>query len=140
MNLIFSYMSNLKFKKLQAIRESLLKMESNKYVQNYLGLLKQLEECEREVKEYAKTTGNEYKSDTMKVQVIQVYKKEYDYSILRKIAEPNQMAKIDSITTKTVDRKKLEEMVENGVIPAKLAQKSFREEQNTPRVFIKYLI
>jgi len=133
-------MSNLKFKKLQAIKESLLEMENNKYVQNYLGLLKQLEECEREVKEYARMTGNEYESDMLKVQVVQTYKKEYDYSILKRIAKPNQMAKIDSITTKTVDRRKFEEMVEDGVIPAKLAQKSFKEEQGTPRVLIKYLI
>ncbi len=132
-------MSNVKFKKLQSIKESLNELETNKNVQEYLGLQKQLLECESDVKEYARTSGEEYSSDVVSIKVSQVFKKEYDYSILKKIAKPNIMVRIDEITTKKIDKKKFDKMVEDGIIPAKLAQESFSEEQGTSKIFIKYL-
>ncbi|KKL09191.1 hypothetical protein LCGC14_2568310, partial [marine sediment metagenome] len=76
-------------------------------------------------------------SDGFRVTVARTFRKWFDMKAIKKFASKAEFQIINDEALKTeLDREKFEELVKSGLISRELRQKSFREEEMTPRVSI----
>lgn len=101
----------------------------------YKTLLELRTELESQLKEIARDEGST-ENDKVKVKVIEVYKKWYDFKIVQKLAAPKEMEELfknDAIITE-VDKDIFNKLVKEGKVRADIQQKAFKEEKMTSKV------
>jgi hypothetical protein len=92
----------------------------------------------QELQNYIKETQQDVENEVFKVLYTKAYKRWYDYDTIAKIATPAEMAIIsERCLKKEINTQEFNKLIEEGILPAVLAQKSYREQELTPRVIIR---
>lgn len=126
-------------KKYTKVFASILELKSNH--KELFDQAEQLElervEAETYLKRTAAQANEGIENKLLKVKVTPAFRKYFDYSVILKIARPQELAIINEKAIATeIDRIIFEDLVETGKIRPELKQKSFREVALTPRVSI----
>lgn len=121
------------------------KAEHNDVFSQAEELQTKLEEQQSLIKKLAAQTKNEVENKSFKVTVTRNFKKWFSFSEMSKHLDEKQeklvfQTCVDDIKIESPDaKKKLQELVDEEKIPVDAIQKSFHEEEMTPRVSIKPL-
>ena len=103
--------------------------------------LDRMEELEKDIKTTAREAGDDEVAkavtSSFSIRVDRKFKKYYDWALIKKYAQDNELTLIKDQAIKIeVDKVKFEELVKADMVSLKLKQKAFREEQMTPSVTI----
>lgn len=137
-------MSNPKLAKYTKAAQAVadFKKKHAKMFDEYSSLLVKEQDAEMELKaEVRDNVKATIANDFIKVTYTPVWRKWYDADIIIGRVSPKvkkQMLDEGVIITKIeIDKKKLEDFVESGKVPAEIKQAAFNEAESTPRITIK---
>ena len=116
--------------------EELTEIEKKPVVKEYLGLINKVAELKGLLETIARTTKEGFEDDKVQVLAIRAYRKWFDYGIAMKTANPEEKKLIDSITSKLIDKEKMNALLEEEKIRRIVAQKSYQEKELSTRAKI----
>ena len=98
-------------------------------------LISELSAASIALKNYVREEGKNISNDHVRVTYSPVHRHWYDPAVL--LASKVKKSIVNECITTEVDKAKFEELVESGAIPVEVKQDAYREEEQTPKVFIK---
>jgi len=116
--------------------EELAEIEKKPTVKEYLKLTNKVIEMKGALEMIARTTKETFEDDKVQVLAIRAYRKWFDYGIAMKNANPEEKELIDAITSKLIDKEKMNALLEEEKIRRVVAQKSYQEKELSTRAKI----
>ena len=113
--------------------------EKNKKVLSaFDSLLVEANAAETDLKNYAREQKQNLKNQYVKVTFAPAFRKWYDVDFLLKKASPKLVKVLEKeCVEKVIDKKRFEELVDEGVVPKELKVEAYRERELLSRVIIK---
>lgn len=121
------------------IKAELFKKNNAQVFADWEQLTNELEAAEADLKDFARSTGEDMENDTVKVTVSEKWKKYYDYNAVLVFANEQELATLKKFNgiKNEIDKLIMDECVANGLIRPEVKQESFREEMLTTAIIIK---